>query len=303
VRNIDLKKFIKSSDSGESLLEVVVSAVILSLIGLLLVTSISTAKPFADKMSLMGESVSGLNTAAEAINLQSFAHCVPGNNEPYSLSVPVNSAITSINGFAITTTEIPPVLVGSKKNFNFQIQVQNAPGALNWTVEPPLPLGLSLDSNSGVISGKSDSAITAQYTFVASNGAVKATKILTLPQILVEVQENNGTAWVDCGAIAIDAITAATGDGSVSKYLIGNGLNIFKGNLVSVWGSSNNTFDGTTLYVSDSNSNVISTQSTTKGTSVSGFVGLSKQVDLQQVVLSTIVSGNPLKKIIVKSAA
>ena len=298
-----MKKLNLAHDSGESLIEVVISAVVLSLIGLLLVTSVATAKPFADKMSLMGQGVSGLNTAAEAINIQSFAHCTPGNNEPYSLSVPTTPDSNTLTGFAITTTELPPVLVGSKNNYQAQLQIQNAPGALTWNVEPPLPTGISLNSSTGVISGKTDSPITSQYVFTATSGSAKATQFLTLASVLVEVQENNGTAWVDCSQIPITAIASATSDNKTAVYTIKNAATFNKGNLVTIWGASDANLNGVSQYVTNTDATTFNILANTKSSSVGGYAGLSKQVDIEQVIISTIVSGTPLKKVIVKSVA
>jgi Putative Ig domain len=291
------------NESGESLIEVVISAVILGLIGLLLVTSVATAKPFADKMSLMGQGVAGLNTAAEAINVQSFAHCVPNNNQPYSLSVPASPNSDAVTGFAITTNELPPVLVGSKYSYQLQLQVQNAPGALTWAVEPPLPNGLSLNPNSGVISGKTDSPITSEYVFTARNGNSLSTKHLTLSAVLVEVLENNGTAWVDCSQIPITQILSSSSDGKTTVYSTASNPIANVGNLVTIWGSSNSSFDGNSVFVTANSSNSLTTLDANKGVSTGGYIGQSRQVDIEEVVLSTIVSGTPLKKIVVKSAA
>jgi hypothetical protein len=297
-----IRKFNKV-DSGESLIEVVISAVVLGLIGLLLVSSVATAKPFADKMSLMGQGVAGLNSSAEAINVESFAHCTPTNNQPYTLSVPTNPASSTVSGFAITTTDLPPVLAGNKSTYSVQLGIQNAPGAVNWAVEPPLPTGITLNAISGIISGTTDSPITAQYVFTATSGAAKATQFLTLPSVLIEVLENNGTAWVDCSQIPVSLISAASSDGKTMKYSTKSTSIFNKGNLVSVWNTSDQNFANTSQFVTAANSNSFSVLSSVTGSSTGGFAGLSKEVDVQQVVVSTIVSGTPLKKVIVKSVA
>jgi len=59
-----------NKERGDSLLEVVISTVIMGIIGVLMVSSIAVAKPFANKMSLVGQTVQNLNSLAESINLQ-----------------------------------------------------------------------------------------------------------------------------------------------------------------------------------------------------------------------------------------
>ena len=56
-------------------------------------------------------------------------------------------------------------------------------------------------------------------------------------------------------------------------------------------------------YVTNTDATTFNILANTKSSSVGGYAGLSKQVDIEQVVISTIVSGTPLKKVIVKSVA
>ena len=53
-----------NNERGDSLLEVVISTVIMGIIGVLMVSSIAVAKPFANKMSLVGQTVQNLNSLA-----------------------------------------------------------------------------------------------------------------------------------------------------------------------------------------------------------------------------------------------
>ena len=159
-----------------------------------------------------------------------------------------------------------------------------------------------LNQDTGLITGTTDTPITSQYVFTATSGTAKASKLLTLSSILVQVLLNDGTNWVDCSQIPVNQVSIAAGDGKTQQYATNIPTLVTKGNLVSVWGSSNNAFNGTSIFVSDQNSNIFMSLGSAVGSSSGGYVGLSKLVDIQQVVLSTIVSGTPIKKIVVKSA-
>jgi hypothetical protein len=292
----------KYSEAGESLLEVVISAVILGLIGVLLVSSVATARPFADKMSLMGRSVAELNMVAESINAQTFARCNPNTSQPYSVSLPPAATGNVVTGPEITNDQLPPVIVGGS-NYSAKLNLSVVANNISWTVEPPLPAGLNLDSNSGVISGQASSPITSEYLFTANFGKTKASKLLLLSALSIAVNSNDGTSWVPCNQIQISAISSSSGNGKSVTYSYNtNKVSLTSGNLVTVWNSSNQSFDGNSLLVTNFSDNSATVQSNAIGANSGGYIAKSTQVDVQQVVVSTIVSGTPLQKVITKVA-
>jgi Tfp pilus assembly protein PilV len=292
-----------TTDRGDSLLEVVISTVIMGIIGVLLISSIAVARPFADKMSMVGQTVQNLNTLAESINLQTFSPCSPATPQPYRFgNIPASSATPS-TGFAITTAELPPAMVsttGQQYNYSTQLSVAHAPGPVTWSVEPVLPVGLNLDSTTGVLSGSTNQALTSEYVFTATSGSDKATKNLILTSAVVVVLVNNGSTWVSCNSEPVAFISSASADGKTAKYSY-VGKPVSKGDVITIWGSSNPAFNGNSLIVSNTTAGTFSTASSIIGTSNGGSANLSTIANVQQVIVSTVVSGSPLKKVITKA--
>ena len=293
----------KKIDRGDSLLEVVISTVIMGIIGVLLISSIAVARPFADKMSIIGQTVQNLNSLAESINLQTFTPCSPAAPQPYGFGHALASNGVTPTGFAITTTELPPVMVNtSSKQYSYstQLAVSNASGNVTWTVEPALPSGLSLNSSNGVISGSTSQAITSQYVFSATNGTDKATKNLILTSALVLVLVNNGATWVPCETAPAAYITKATANGKIATYSY-DGKQLSAGDVVTIWGSSNPAFNGNSIQILTATPGTFTTSSVINGSSVGGDANISSTANIQQVVVSTAVSGSPLQKVITKA--
>jgi Tfp pilus assembly protein PilV len=292
------------NERGDSLLEVIISTVIMGIIGVLLVSSIAVARPFADKMSLVGQTVQNLNSLAESINLQPYLSCSPQNSQPYSVGVPASAAQVTTTAFAISTTELPPALVSTTtKHFGYSAQLStvNAPGAVTWQVEPLLPAGLSLNPVTGVISGESSQAITATYDFTATSGTTKVIKSIMLTSALVQVLENDGTRWTPCENIPVDAISSVTGDGTSAIYSY-SGPTVMKGQTLAVWGSSNPQFNASSIQVTDSTVNTFTALNPLAGYATGGFANTSALASVQQVIVSTVVAGSPFHKVITKAA-
>jgi hypothetical protein len=167
-------------------------------------------------------------------------------------------------------------------------------------VLPTLPAGLWLDPSSGLISGSTTQPITANYDFVADDGTTKAQKSITLTSALVMVLANNGTTWVPCENIQAALISKISGDGTNSVYTYsGPQMNI--GSAVTIWGSSNPIFNDSMLPVSDATSTTFTVPNQDIGSSTGGYANLSSVANVQQVLVSTVVSGSPLHRVITKA--
>ncbi len=291
-------------DRGDSLLEVVISTVIMAIIGVLMISSIAVARPFADKMSVVGQTVQNLNSLAESINLQPYTPCSSVNPEPYLFADPSVGSQKVLPGFAITNSDLAPVMVSTGSNvhpYSAQLTVQNATSAVTWSVEPILPFGLSLDPTTGVISGTTSQPVSASYSFTAQEVANKTTKSLTLTSALVTVLINNGVTWIPCENAEAAKISTVSSDGTNATYsYTGPQMNI--GTAVTVWGNSNPSFDGSMLMISDATANTFTVPNSVADAATGGFANVSSEVDVQQVIVSTIVSGSPLHKVITRAA-
>jgi Tfp pilus assembly protein PilV len=292
-----------TKERGDSLLEVVISTVIMGIIGVLMVSSIAVAKPFANKMSLVGQTVQTLNSMAESVNLQPFTPCDVTNPQPYSVAVPPSGSSVAPVGFAITNTELAPIMVSTnsrKYPYSAQLNVQNASGSVTWSVAPALPIGISLDAKTGLISGTTTQPVTNLYTFTADNGSTTASKQIPLTSALVTVLVNDGTTWVSCENSQASQIASATSDGTNTIYnYSGQQVNI--GSSVTIWGSSNPDMNGSMIPVTDATSNTFTVPSSTAGSSTGGLVNLSSVANVQEVMVSTVVSGSPLHKVVTKA--
>ena len=292
-----------NKERGDSLLEVVISTVIMGIIGVLMVSSIAVAKPFANKMSLVGQTVQNLNSLAESINLQPFTACDANNPEPYSVAIPAGNSTPALVGFSITTEQLAPIMVSTDfKTYPYlaQLNVQRASGSVTWSVAPALPAGISLNPNTGTISGSTTQPVTNIYTFTADDGSTKTSKSLPLTSALVMVMVNNGSTWIPCESNQSSHLTSAVSDGTNAIYTF-SGPQVNIGTAVTIWGSSNPDLNGTMLPVSDSTLTTFTVPSSVIGTSTGGSANLSSVANIQQVLVSTVVSGSPLHKVITKA--
>lgn len=289
------------NDRGDSLLEVIISAVIMGIIGVLLVSSIATAKPFANKMSVIGQTVQNLNTLAESVNLQGFAPCTSTNPQPYTFGQSVSA--TSAAGFAITTDTLPAVMVNSGTHihsYSALLSTSGANGPVTWSVEPQLPTGLSLNAQSGLISGATSQPITGYYNFTATDGTNTATKSLLLTGALVVVMINNGATWVPCDSVSAATITSVIGDGTNATYTFSGG-NFAVGQTVNIWGGTNPAFNNKAAIIKSVSGNQFTVANSSIGSGTGGNAGLTTIFNIQQVVVSTSVSGTPLQKYVTKA--
>lgn len=305
------------TDRGDTLLEVVISTVIMGIVGVLLVSSIAEARPFADKMSLVGQTVQSLNTLAESINLQPFEPCSSTNPQPYLLVTPASNPQSSSTGLEISTSQLPPVLVNLSSQptpYQAQLTAQGASGAVTWSVQPALPAGLILNQDTGLISGSTSVPMTGSYIFSAHDSNTSITKTLILTSASISVKVNNGVGWVPCESIAPATIVGVTPTGKDTKYSyslpdVTNQSNtapitvpqITKGSMVTIWNTSNAIL-GSMVPVNDSGAGTFTIPGSVISGSIGGFVNLSTIANVEQVTITTAVStGSPLVKVITKA--
>ena len=284
-----------NNELGDSLLEVIISTVIMGIIGVLLVSSVASARPFADKMSLVGQSVQNLNSLEESINLQPYTACSPANTQPYAFAVPSSRPAPISSAFGIENIDLPPAMVSTATKshpYFAQLVASNAAGPVTWRVEPLLPAGLTLDSKTGVISGTTPQPITAAYDFTATEANTSVIKSLLLTSSLVEVLENDGSAWVPCENIPVDSISQVVGDGATATYYY-SGPQVNIGSVIAVWGTNNKSFEGSALTVTNADGQSFTVNNQNIGTAVGGYSAFATAATVQQVVVSTVVSGSP----------
>lgn len=291
-------------DQGETLIEVVVAAVIMGLLGLTIVGAIVAAKPLSDKVNLTGQAMANVNTAAQQVQLQSFHPCSPNNPQPYGLSVSgLQGATTGGGPLAVATNSLPIGQAPSGATgfpFSFTLSATGGDGNYSWSVTPSLPTGLTL-SASGVISGTPVAASTAAYKFGVTSNGVTMTKSLLLTIVSINVQVNDSTVtWSSCAAVPKATITFASATGSAITYTYSSPTSFVAGDTVTISGISPSTFNLVSVPIVSATSTQFVVASTATGTySSGGEVGLTKSVNVQQITISTLLGTRQLSRTIV----
>ncbi len=294
----------KRSETGESLIEVVVAAVIMGILGLTIVGAIVAAKPLSDKVNLTGQAMANVNTAAQQIQLQSFHPCSPNNPQPYALAATgMQGASTGGGPLAVATNSLP---IGQAPSgaigfpFSFTLSATGGDGTYSWSVSPSLPTGLAL-SASGVISGTPIAASTAVYKFGVTSNGVTMTKSLLLTIVSISVQVNDSSvSWSSCAAVPKATITSATATGSAITYTYSSATTFVAGDTVTISGISPSGFNLVSAPIVSATSNQFVAASTVTGTYASGGeVGLTKSVNVQQITISTLLGARQLSRTIV----
>lgn len=236
----------KNTERGDSLIEVVVSIVIMALLGLTIVGAVLTAKPLSDKFKTKGVAITNLGTAAEQVQLQAFTACSPITPQPYSLSSSATTGV-AVDGPTptITTAALPigqaPSIVSSTSSATISHQysatlaaVGGGPGTYLWSVNPKLPSGLSL-STAGVISGTPLMESSKDYRFSTTINGLSASRILHLTIVTVKDFINDSTStfadssgWTLCGNSSIAAtknvqqvfVTTTVGNTQLSRIIV-----------------------------------------------------------------------------------
>lgn len=91
---------------------------------------------------------------------------------PVSLTADISFAIAQDGktvALTITTTTLPPGKVGT--DYSATLQTTGGTPPLRWSVSPALPAGLTLDSSTGIISGKPSAVEAKTYRFTVVDSA------------------------------------------------------------------------------------------------------------------------------------
>jgi len=313
-----MRKFFAPSDSGDSLVEVVVATVILGLFGLVVLASIASNRPLSDAVSLQASVLTNLNSAANQLELQPFAICSPTLPAPYSLATSIpqaaNPTPSPAGSLAITTNQLPVLVVGTTVA-SIPFSAINGTGGYVWSVTPRLPAGLVL-SSAGVLSGTPQQAISATYAFkvksTVSGVSVSVTRNLVLTSATLSVQVKNGSTWVSCGSVPkITGVSVASaGNGSLITYTYtsggsftyNSGTALIVGDVVTISNISPaalNVTSGTITSVTPTTFTIAGTSIATSTTS--GELGYSKTVNVQTVTLGTYVGKKLFTRVVAKA--
>lgn len=289
---------------GESLVEVLVAAVIMGLLGLTIVGAIALSQPLSDRVSLTGTAMANLNSASQQIQLQTFQACSPSNPQPYQLSATSITPASSTAGvLAISTSALPIAQApsgGISHPYSTTLAAANGLSSYSWSVSPILPSGLSLSSD-GTISGTPLVESSASYKFTVTSGGVSASKNIPLTIVTVLVKVNNSSiAWAPCQSVPKGTITGVSGTGSAVTYSYSAATPFAAGDVVSISGITPAAYNLSSATVVSATSTQFVVADTTVGTYVSGgAVGLTKNVNIQQITVSTTVNGKQLSRTIV----
>lgn len=303
---ISLSQFNKnlSDNRGESLVEVLVSAVIMGLLGLTIVGTIALSQPLSDRVNLTGTAMANLNSASQQIQLQSFQACSPANPQPYLLSSSaIAPASVSTGSLAISTVTLPIAQApsgGVTHSYSTSLVATNGLSSYTWSVSPVLPSGLSL-SVGGVISGTPVAESSANYKFTVSSSGNSVSKDISLTIVTVLVQVNNSSiSWASCQSVPKATITGVSANGSAVTYTYLSPTAFAAGDVVSISGVAPTAFNLTSATVISATGTQFVVADAANGIYVSGGnAGLTKSVNVQQITLSTTVHGKQLFRTIV----
>ncbi len=291
-------------DRGESLVEVIVAAVIMGLLGLTIVGAIALSQPLSDRVNLTGTAMANLNSASQQVQLQSFQPCSPSNPQPYQLSATaIAPAYIGSGALNISTTALPIAQApsgGVSHPYSSTLIAVNGLSSYTWSVSPRLPSGLSLSAD-GIISGTPAVESSASYKFTVASQGVSISKDLPLTIVTVLVQVNNSAiAWAPCQSVPKASITGVSANGSAITYTYVSATPFVVGDNVSISGITPVAFNLISATVTSATSTQFIIANTAGGTYVSGgLVGLTKSVNVQQITVSTTVHGKQLSRTIV----
>jgi type II secretory pathway pseudopilin PulG len=294
----------KNSERGETLVEVVVAAVIMGLLGVTIVGSIVATQPLAQRVNITGNAMANLNSAAEQIQLQNFQACSPTNPQPYSLSANAVQIPAVAGGSSTITTNALPIgqapAAGLSHAYSATLTAVGGAGSYSWSVTPRLPTGLSLDS-AGLISGTPSAESSAEYSFTATSGSLSVSKSIVLTIVTISVQVNSASiTWTPCQSVAVAAITGASANGSTFTYTYSGAITFAAGDSVTISGTTPTTFNLISVPVISATSSQFVVANTGAGAYVSGgLAGLTKSVNVQQITVTTTSGGHQITRIIV----
>jgi len=205
-------------DQGSTLIEVVISTVILALLTLVIVGTIVMAQPLATRFNQTGAALINLTNATEQIQIQPWAICTTA--QPYGIQVSTTSTVGTPTALTILTTALPigvapttstTLFTSIPTAYSATLVAAGGTASYTWSVKPSLPTGLSLTS-SGVISGNPTTEGSSSYRFTVSDGKSVVSAILNLT--IVTVNEKvydpsnplaDSLGWALCGNSTIAA--------------------------------------------------------------------------------------------------
>jgi hypothetical protein len=135
---------------------------------------------------------------------------------------------------------------------------------------------------------------------VTSNG-VSVSKDIPLTIVTVLVRVNDASiAWASCQNVPKATITGVFANGTSVTYTYSSLTAFVAGDVVSISGVVPTVYNLTSATVISATSTQFVVADTANGTYVSsGDVGLTKNVNVQQITVSTTVHGNQLFRTIV----
>ena len=199
-------------DQGTSLIEVVLSTVILAMLTLVIVGTIVMAQPLAIRFNQTGAALTNLTSAAQQIQIQPWAACATAR--PYIIQVSTTSTSGTPTPLSILTTALPlgvaptpstTYFVPVSTPYNATLVAAGGTGSYTWSVTPLLPTGLALTSL-GVISGTPTTEGSLSYKFKVNDGKTVASVVLNIT--IVSVNEKvydpsnplaDSLGWALCG--------------------------------------------------------------------------------------------------------
>jgi type II secretory pathway pseudopilin PulG len=206
-------------DQGTSLIEVVLSTVILAMLTLVIVGTIVMAQPLAIRFNQKGAALTNLSTAAAQIQIQSWAACTTA--QPYTVQTSTTSTSGTPTALTILTTALPLGVAPTPTTTYFTHPTTSYTAALlagggntgsyTWSVTPSLPTGLVMTS-AGAISGTPTTEGSSSYKFTVNDGKSVTSVVLNITIISVneKIYDPGATnpppdslGWALCGNSSI----------------------------------------------------------------------------------------------------
>jgi Tfp pilus assembly protein PilV len=191
------------NDRGSSLVEVIVASVIMSLIGLALVTVTVGAKPLAERFNSKSIALSSLTFAAKQIQMQAIQDTNCTNSDKiqpylfgsYSTKGPKSFVVSIIKDFS-------PILSGSGWSYS--------------TTPAQLPDGISINFATGEFSGTPTVESSQNFTIVAKRGDEISKEVINISVISVEIKvdvstSTTTTSFQSCSSDAANISTSTSG--------------------------------------------------------------------------------------------
>ena len=195
------------SDAGSSLIEVIVASIIMSLIGLALVTVTIGAKPLAERFNAKSVALSSLTFAAKQIQLQPIqdTNCTTSaTTQPYYFGS--ISGAKGSKGFVVSIIkDFSPPLTDT---------------GYTYTVTPSsLPSGLTLVPSSGEITGTPTTESSENFTINATKNGVVSKQVINISviSVVVKVDVASASTTTDFQSCSTNASGISTATAAYTK--------------------------------------------------------------------------------------